>query len=309
MLADPANSRQIDVAALRLAHPLPGIAAGMMKLQRSGDEWKGCCPFHADSSPSFTIFAQGQRFHCFGCGASGDVLNFVQRLHGVSFRDAAALIAGRNLPAVHLAPPPVDDRSDRIAAARAIWRSAIPATDTPAETYLRSRGIHIRIPDSIRFARLPYRKGGMFYPVLVAAVASADNRFTGIQRIYLNDAGTGKAQVAKPKLSLGRIAGGAIRLAPAAARMFVTEGLEDGLTLQQELGCATWVACGAAMLPRLILPAGVNEVIVGGDNDGAGRDAARRAVAAFRHRGMHSRAFFPLEAKDFNAELTEGLGL
>lgn len=55
MLADPTHCRQLDLAALRLAHPLPEIAAGSIKLQRSGDEWKGCCPFHADSSPSFTI--------------------------------------------------------------------------------------------------------------------------------------------------------------------------------------------------------------------------------------------------------------
>lgn len=308
MLADPTHCRQLDLAALRLAHPLPEIAAGSIKLQRSGDEWKGCCPFHADSSPSFTIFAHGQRFQCFGCGAGGDVLDFVQRLHGVGLREAAAMIAGSNLPAVHLAAAPVDDRSVRIAAARAIWRAAVPAASTLAETYLRSRGIHIHIPDSIRFARLSYCQGRDLYPVLIAAVASADNHFTGIQRIYLND-GTGKAQVAKPKLSLGRIAGGAIRLAPAARKLFVTEGLEDGLTLQQAQGCATWVACGAAMLPRLVLPAGVNEVVIGADNDGAGRDAAERAVATFRHQGIRARAVFPLEAKDFNAELMDGLGL
>lgn len=187
MLADPTHCRQLDLAALRLAHPLPEIAAGSIKLQRSGDEWKGCCPFHADSSPSFTIFAHGQRFQCFGCGAGGDVLDFVQRLHGVGLREAAAMIAGSNLPAVHLAAAPVDDRSVRIAAARAIWRAAVPAASTLAETYLRSRGIHIHIPDSIRFARLSYCQGRDLYPVLIAAVASADNHFTGIQRIYLND--------------------------------------------------------------------------------------------------------------------------
>ncbi|MBD3747670.1 MAG: virulence-associated protein E, partial [Sphingopyxis terrae] len=46
-----------------------------VKLIRAGNELKGCCPFHADRSPSFTIFAGGERFHCFGCGAHGNAID------------------------------------------------------------------------------------------------------------------------------------------------------------------------------------------------------------------------------------------
>ncbi|MBX9665917.1 CHC2 zinc finger domain-containing protein [Novosphingobium sp.] len=299
----------IDIAALRQANLLPEIAAGIVALTRQGNEWKGCCPFHPDRSPSFTVFAEGQRFHCFGCGAGGDVLDFLQRLHGIGLREAAAILASRNLPAVQLAPAPLDERSDRIAEARAIWRVAMPVQGTPAETYLRARGLHLPIPASIRYARLRYGKHGREYPALIAAVASADHHLAGIQRTYLSSCGTAKAPVPKPKLSLGRVACGAIRLAPPARRLFVTEGLEDGLTLMQDHGCAVWVACGASMLPRMIFPAGVEEVIVGGDNDAAGREAALRAVATYRARGIRSRAIFPVGAKDFNAELMEGRGL
>ncbi len=67
----------LDIAAIVAGHPLPSIVGASLKLQRAGKEWKACCPFHADRSPSFTIFDGGVRFHCFGCGASGDVLDYL----------------------------------------------------------------------------------------------------------------------------------------------------------------------------------------------------------------------------------------
>jgi DNA primase len=116
----------------------------------------------------------------------------------------------------------------------------------------------------------------------------------------------GKAAVPKAKLSLGRVSGGAIRLAPCAASLVVCEGLEDGLTLQQELGRAVWVAAGASMLPSMAFPPNVRSVAIGGDNDEAGRMSARKAADSFARRGIESRVFFPVDAKDFNQELMEG---
>ena len=140
---------------------------------------------------------------------------------------------------------------------------------------------------------------------MIAAVASADDKLVGIQRTYLAPDGRGKAAVTKPKLSLGRVSGCAIRLAPCAAHLVVCEGLEDGLTLQQEFGQAVWVAAGASMLPNMNFPAGVREVRIGGDADDVGRIAAFKAAETFTHRGIQARAFFPIGAKDFNAEIME----
>ncbi|WP_293921824.1 DUF7146 domain-containing protein [Sphingobium sp. UBA5915] len=295
----------LDVMAIRSAHPLPRIAAASVKLFKAGNELKGCCPFHDDSSPSFTIFANGERFYCFGCGATGDVLDFVQRAHHVDIRTAAEMLCGGNLPSVDVAMPrEVEPGPDRTDEALAIWRNAVSVQGTEAERYLRFRGIHIPIPASIRFARLRYGKRGPEHPCLIACVGSVDNKVVGIQRTYLNSAGTGKAGVAKPKLSLGRVAGGAVRLAPAAAELVVCEGLEDGLTLMQELGRAVWVAAGASMLPKMQFPVGVRAVAIGGDGDDAGRTAAAAAAHGFADRGLAARTFFPLEGfKDFNDEL------
>jgi DNA primase len=297
----------LDLDAIKLANPLPQVASSVgLKLKSVRGELVGCCPFHEERSPSFTIFDGGRKFHCFGCGASGDVLDFLSKLRGVGLREAARILTGGSLPSIHVQPIPVKEKADRLDEARAIWRAAQPVHGTLAETYLRSRGIHLRIPDSIRFSRLRYGKHGPEHPCVVAAIASADNRLIGIQRTYLAESGRSKADVPKAKLSLGRVSGGAIRLAPAARSMMVCEGLEDGLTLMQELGRAVWVAAGAGNMPNMHFPAGVQSVAIGGDNDDTGRREARKAADAYPERGIQARTFFPIEGKDFNAELMEG---
>lgn len=297
----------LDLDEIRRDHPLPDVVTGAgIPIQRAGSEMKGCCPFHPDKSPSFTIFDGGRRFYCFGCGASGDVLDFLRRLHGVGLREAADMLTGGELPTVRLAPlPPASDEPDRREEARAIWEASQPITGTLAEVYLRWRCLHLPLPDSLRFAVLPYGKSGQTYPVLVAAVMAANGDLIGIQRTFLAGNGEGKAAVPKAKLSLGKVSGGAIHLAPPAASLIVTEGVEDALTLQQTLGVATWAAAGASMLPKMAFPDLVRDVAIGGDNDDAGRDAARKAAHAFMLRGYSSRVFFPVDAKDFNAELIE----
>lgn len=295
----------VDTAMIAAANPLPDIVGAVVTLQSTGNEWRGCCPFHKDGSPSLYIYKGGRRWYCFGCSKGGDVIDFVRELHQVDFRSAASMLAAGDMPAVSL--PPIDrperSKEDRVEEARAIWRASSSATGTLVETYLKSRGLDLPIPETIRFASLTYGKRGPQHPCLVAAIVGADNRLCGIQRTYLAADGLGKANVAKPKLSLGRISGGAIRLAPAANELAVCEGLEDGLTVQQEHGRAVWVAAGAGNMHKMAFPALVSRVVIGGDADEAGRKGAEAARKAFVARHMAARVIFPAGAKDFNAEL------
>lgn len=301
-----APAARLDLDAIRLANPLPAIAGAVVKLRSVGGEWKACCPFHQDRSPSFTIFDSGRRFQCFGCGAAGDVLDFVQRLHGVGLRDAAEMLGGGDLPTVEIAPAALarEPEPDRTGEALAIWQAGIPVEGTPAETYLRSRGITVEAPLSLRYAELPYGRGDN-HPCLVCCVSSPEGPLQGIQRIYLASDGRGKLAVAKPKLSLGKVAGGAIRLGPLdGGELLVCEGPEDGLSLLQALGRPVWVAAGASMLAAMRFPDAVRSVAVGGDADDAGRAAARKAAEAFAQRGIGARVFFPSPGfKDHNDEL------
>ncbi|MFA7276497.1 MAG: DNA primase [Pseudobdellovibrionaceae bacterium] len=64
-----------------------------VKLTRAGREFKGCCPFHREKSPSFYVNDDKQFFHCFGCGAHGDVLGFVMRHDNLAFTEAIETLA------------------------------------------------------------------------------------------------------------------------------------------------------------------------------------------------------------------------
>jgi DNA primase len=299
----------IDLEAIRRDYPLPGIVGATVKLYRAGNEWKACCPFHNEKTPSFTIFDAGRRFQCFGCGASGDVLDFVQLTQGVGLRDAAAMLAGGEMPAAEFVPivpnVPDHDDADKLAQVRAIWNRTQEASGSLAEAYLRFRGVYPPFPSDIRFSRLPCDNLGPL-PCLVAAVRDMAGEITGIQRIWLASDGLGKADVAKPKRSLGRVKGGAIRLGEfeGAGTVTVCEGPEDGLSLLEMLGAPVWVAAGATFLPHMQFPPEVRSVVIGADNDPAGDRAAQDAARAFVLRGLTVRIIRPLDGhKDFNDEL------
>jgi DNA primase len=76
---------------LRARTPLAGLVGRRVRLARSGKQWKGCCPFHGEKSPSFYVYDDG--YHCFGCGAHGDAISFVMQSQGLPFMDAVTQLA------------------------------------------------------------------------------------------------------------------------------------------------------------------------------------------------------------------------
>lgn len=296
---------RIDIDAIRQAKSLPAIVQPQVRLHRAGNELRGCCPFHQDKTPSFYIFDGGRRWICFGCGAGGDVFDYVQRLHGVGLIEAARMLGAQELPTATLPTWEQEPKADRSDEARAIWCKVVPAADTLVEVYLRGRGIIPPYPADIGFARLSYGNLGEL-PCMVCAIRDVTGAIIGVQRVYLAHDGNGKADVRKPKLSLGRVSGGAIRLGDLDTSGIVTvcEGPEDGLSLVEMLGGPVWVAAGAGMMPAMQFPVEVQRVVIGADNDDAGRDAAGRAAQTFIGRGLSVRIVKPMEPfKDFNDEL------
>ncbi len=77
------------------------VAGGYLNLERRGNAFWACCPFHHEKTPSFIINESDQYYHCFGCGESGDVIKFVRELENIDFMDAVKLLAekaGLQLP-------------------------------------------------------------------------------------------------------------------------------------------------------------------------------------------------------------------
>lgn len=303
---------------IRDRFPVSGVAnnAGV-KLSRAGREWKGCCPFHPDNSPSFTIYADDRRFQCFGCGAQGDVIDFVMRAYNVKTREAIGMLDGGALRELEQQRAPAKPKGDMRPVAQRIVNESVPVEGTPAAVYLRSRGITIDLPHTLRFARLPPPKidgngllaanGPGLLPTLIAIVTDAAGELVALQRTYLTEDGR-KAKTtdskAKVKYSLGNVIGGSVQLGPPAASILVCEGLEDGLTLAQGLGRSVWVAAGTSMLPAMIFPPAVRSVVIAADGNAPGEVAAQKAAAAYAASGLSVRIMRPTPPfVDFNAEL------
>ena len=80
---------------LRERLSLSEIVGKRMRLTRAGREFKGCCPFHKEKTPSFYVNDDKKFFHCFGCGAHGDVIGFTMRHDGQSFPEAVENLAAQ----------------------------------------------------------------------------------------------------------------------------------------------------------------------------------------------------------------------
>ena len=84
-----------DIDALRQQADIVAVIGDYTQLRRAGKSFKGLCPFHTERTPSFTCTPAGNFFHCFGCGASGDIYDFLQRVEGMDFPEAVETLARR----------------------------------------------------------------------------------------------------------------------------------------------------------------------------------------------------------------------
>jgi DNA primase len=84
-----------DIDALRQQADIVAVIGDYTTLRRAGKSFKGLCPFHTERTPSFTCTPAGNFFHCFGCGASGDIYDFLQRVEGMDFPEAVETLARR----------------------------------------------------------------------------------------------------------------------------------------------------------------------------------------------------------------------
>ncbi|MDB5374321.1 MAG: primase [Belnapia sp.] len=132
---------------LRARTPLPGLIGRKTRLVRNGRQWKGCCPFHNEKTPSFYVY--DDHFHCFGCGAHGDAISFVMQTEGAAFPEAVERLASEAGLEVPKATPQAAERERRAkdlygvcAAAEAAFRRRLALPEgREALAYLRRRGL------------------------------------------------------------------------------------------------------------------------------------------------------------------------
>lgn len=296
---------------LDLARNIPAhsIIGQRIKLRRSGKNHVGHCPFHPDDTPSLYVFSDSNRFHCFGCQAQGDAIEFVRQYDRISFEEAVVAVQGGvSQFASQTAVSKVSKgRSNHSKFAKQIWDGARAICGTVAEQYLINRGLDpSRIPPSapLRFDYLTHSSTGQRHPALISRLDDNEGNFASIQRTFLTDDGWKLPKVPN-KMTLGPLSGNATKLSPYRGEIAICEGLEDGLSLQYALpDVAVWVAAGTGNLSNLVLPSDCRRVTLAADNDNAGTTAAETACQTYLRQGFDARTIHPdHQFKDFNEQL------
>jgi hypothetical protein len=278
-----------EAVLLKASVPLPQLVAETLPIKRNGRVWNACCPFHGEKTPSFTVF--DDHYHCFGCGARGDVIDWTMRTRRLTFGEAVEYLSGgtrspstaEKLVSRPGVPAAGDSESTRWA--RRIWMESVDARNTLAERYLQSRGLKlpsgIAAPDGsvIRFhPALWHKPSQQKLPAMVSLMTDViTGHPTGVHRTFLDPNGLGKAPVPRgsQKMMLGRQ--GVIKLYRwMGDGLGVTEGIETGLSVAQHFEWVPiWAAGSSTMLGNLpILPAAALTIFADNDANNVGAQAA-----------------------------------
>ena len=143
--------QRCDVEAIKRANPIVALVSGSgVRLRPAGQgKWLGLCPFHPDQRPSFTVYEEDGHFHCFGCGAHGDAIDFLRRREGVGFAEACRRLgATATLPRKDGSSRRAERRWERLSLEEQVVMNTAAALyqhslwrETRALAYLVERGI------------------------------------------------------------------------------------------------------------------------------------------------------------------------
>ncbi|WP_194953504.1 DNA primase [Sphingopyxis solisilvae] len=134
---------------LRSRITLSTLIGRTVKVTRAGREYKACCPFHNEKTPSFTINDEKGFYHCFGCSAHGDAIRWMTDQRGLSFMDAVKELAAEAGMEVPAADPRAAKKAEEQASLRDVVQAASDwftqqlgsSNGAPARDYLAKRGI------------------------------------------------------------------------------------------------------------------------------------------------------------------------
>ena len=308
-----AVTTSVDLAALKRRHLLADVveSAGV-PLRGRGRVRQGVCPFHEEREGSFTVYGDTERWYCFGCGEGGDVLDFLQRLEGLSLPEAIRRLDSAPPSAVRRKPvrPPRADtattfqRDPSLLTAAARYYGGELRRSGEARAYLASRGIGMeaaarlglgyapgqglrRFLTSKGFGKERLKTSGLFTGrgerfagmVVIPEVAGGRVRWLGGRAIDRERSPRFQG-LPGPKPTLGS---GRLEASPPWA--VVTEGIFDWLVLAQ-WGLPACAALGTQGLERIAgALRGCPRVFIAFDSDAAGREAAARLGGRLGPRG------------------------
>ena len=297
----------VDIAALKARHSMgDAVEAAGVRLRGRGRVRQGVCPFHDEAEASFTVYADTEKFYCFGCGEGGDVLDFIQRVEGLTLPEAIRRLDGSpglapgavrrpaatRRPSAAVVPP----RDPALLTAATRFYAGRLRRSSGAREYLASRGVGLAAAlrlglgyapgsglrealESCGFTAGRLRDSGLFMErgserfagmAVVPDVAGGLVRWLAGRAIGPDAAPRFQSLPGpKPALGLGR-------LGPAPPWAVLAEGLFDWLAL------TGWgIPACAALGTQGVEKAGASlrgcpRVFLAFDSDDAGREATER---------------------------------
>jgi nucleotide-binding universal stress UspA family protein len=304
-----------DIEALRAA--LRDRAGEVAEALLGPPSWRGRGELRWGRRGSLSLATAGPRAGLWchhETGEGGDLLALYQRERRATFPEGLAW--ARNAIGAPAATTPAakpeaierpslrqheaDRERDTGALALELWRGAAePIDNTPADRYLRRRGI---IPD-----RLPPHSGGNWPAALrwhagrralVVAINDADHGLVrAVQTIALRPDGSPVTRDGrKVKITCGTLRGRAVRFGwhpPEDGRWAIAEGAETALAAAMLLGCPTWASLGASNMSHVTPPSWATSATIAADHDRAGLEAAEQAARRFRELGLKTTVITP----------------
>jgi len=153
-----------DVEEIKKRLDIVQIIGEYLTLKKSGVTYKALCPFHSEKTPSFTVSAERQSWHCFGCSEGGDVISFVQKIDGLDFKEALERLAAKaGVDLTPTDPQAVRTKSEKTAIANVLEMAANLYHEIllhhpiakPARDYLQKRGVSEETVTQFRLGYAP----------------------------------------------------------------------------------------------------------------------------------------------------------
>ncbi|MDB5188886.1 MAG: dnaG [Candidatus Nomurabacteria bacterium] len=149
------DNRLIEQIKHRL--PITEVLSTYITLEPSGTQFKARCPFHNEKTASFSVSPERGLYYCFGCGAKGDILNFVQEFEGLDFKGALKVLADRAgipLTAQYDTAEPTDSVYDALEQAARKYQALLKKNPEAVE-YLKKRGVMEETIEQFRIGYAP----------------------------------------------------------------------------------------------------------------------------------------------------------
>ena len=305
----------VDIPAPKARHPLGDtVEASGVRLRGRGRVRQGVCPFHEEVEGSFTVYADSERWYCFGCGLGGDVLDFIQHNENLSLPDAIRRLDGGNWPVsgvVSRAAParrprvtPLPPRDPALLTAAARFYAGQLRRRSEGLDYLASRGVGL---DAAVRLGLGFAPGGGLRDCLESVGFDAgrlrdcglftergSERFAGMVVVPEVSGGlvrwlVGRAVDAGRTPRFQALPGpkpvlGLVRLGPAPPWAVAAEGVFDWLALAS-WGVPAVAALGTQGVERVASALrGCPRVFLAFDNDEAGLEATGRLAGLLGRR-------------------------